>query len=137
PPSLALGPRGRTPAPSAEPSGSPPPPEVGTGSDAGTVGSGSSPLTGEVSDTGLDLIEGDMAQPPRGDDLLTIYHDVGNRARRQRIHHILFQCLDRPERRVVEVERHEVAAISGRDPADRQLEDATGGPRAEREAGLG
>jgi hypothetical protein len=29
----------------------------------------------------LDLIEGDMTEAPRGDDLLTIYHDVADRAR--------------------------------------------------------
>src|SRR6185295_9873114 len=39
------------------------------------------PVPGEVSDTGLDLVEGDMAQAPRCDDLLTIYHDVANGAR--------------------------------------------------------
>src|SRR5678816_1851416 len=32
------------------------------------------PVMSELSDTVLDLIEGDMTQPPRGDDLLTIYH---------------------------------------------------------------
>src|SRR4051794_23518977 len=60
--------------------------------------SGASPGSRDVSDAGLDLIKGDMAEPARGDDLLTIYHDVGNGARRQRIHHVLFQRLDRPQR---------------------------------------
>src|SRR4051812_19341490 len=56
---------------------------------AAATGSGASPFTGELSDSGLDLIKGDMAQPALRDDLLTIYHDVGNSARRQRIHHVL------------------------------------------------
>src|SRR5262245_3351906 len=48
------------------------------------------PGSREVSDAGLDLIKDDIAEPARGDDLLTIYHDVGNGARRQQIHHVLF-----------------------------------------------
>src|SRR5262245_30835005 len=68
---------------------------------AASAGSGTSPLARELSDTGLDLIKGDITEPARCDDLLTIYHDVANGARRQRIHHVLFQRLDRPQRRVV------------------------------------
>src|SRR3954467_7727635 len=44
-----------------------------------TLPSRSTPVVCELSDAGLDLIEGDMTQAPRSDDLLTIYHDVADR----------------------------------------------------------
>jgi hypothetical protein len=85
----------------------------------------------------LDLDKGDMAQASSHDDFLSIYHDVCNCARRQGIHHVLFQRLGGPQRWIVEVECHEIAAVPGGDPADRQPEGLTSRARAEREAGLG
>ncbi|HSN26354.1 MAG TPA: hypothetical protein VLT45_08715, partial [Kofleriaceae bacterium] len=49
------------------------------------AGASASPVAGEVADAGLDLVEADMLQTPRGDDYLTIYHDVGDGARRERV----------------------------------------------------
>src|SRR5262245_31953088 len=42
------------------------------------------PVSGELADAGLDLVEGDMAETSCRNDLLTIYHDVGDGARRER-----------------------------------------------------
>src|SRR6185503_1715740 len=97
----------------------------------------SRPVSGELADAGLDLVEGDMAETSSRDDLLTIYHDVGDRARRERVDHVLFEGLAGPQRRIVEIECDEVAAIAGADLADREPEDLAGGARTEREAGLG
>src|ERR1041384_8142509 len=46
---------------------------VASPSRAGGSGASVMPVAREFSDTGLDLVKGDMTQPPRGDDLLTIY----------------------------------------------------------------
>lgn len=41
----------------------------------------SSPPSGELGDAGLDVGEVDMAELPRGDDFLPIYHDIRDGAR--------------------------------------------------------
>ena len=63
-------------------------------------------------DAGFDLSLVDSGQPSILYDDLSIYHDVGDRARRERVDHVLFEGLDRPQRRIVEVERDEVAAVA-------------------------
>src|SRR5665647_43309 len=79
---------------------------------------GASPVAGELADAGLDLVEGDMCKSPVYDDFLTIYHDVGDGARRQRVDDVLFQGLGGPERRIVEIECDQVAAVAGLDLPD-------------------
>src|SRR3984885_5342364 len=103
----------------------------------GVAASSADPVVGEVSDTDLDLVELDIAEAARRNDFQTIYHDVGDRARRERVDHILFQGLRRPQRRVVHVESDQVAAKSGGNAPDGQPQDLGRGLGAEGETRLG